>query len=174
MNLRKIAILVGGAALTLSLIGAGVGASFTGTVTANQQVNVGAMSVAATPVSANAHLQPDGSILCDAVLITTDSGIAAPCSFTVTSTGTIPATHYTVSQTETGLSAAQLASSPSGDPKFGTNALPFDSPTQSWGAGGTLPVNLDPMAEWGQWGTVLDPSDYGTSFWITYTVTVTP
>jgi hypothetical protein len=176
MNLRKIAILVGGAALTLSLIGAGVGASFTGTVTANQQVNVGRMSVAVV-TGANATLQPDGSILCNVVNVTTPDGTGSLCTFTISSNGSIPATHWSVSQIETGLSAAQITPDVNGDVKFGTTFGAFRSAAATVVASGSLPATLDPAATWGQdtGGVIsLDNSDFGTSFWITYTVTVTP
>ncbi len=91
MSLRKIAGLLAAFALALGLIQAGVGASFTDQVTANQNINVGTFQckiISAAPVAA--VVADDGkSVTYSAPTITSSAPGRAPFSFTVQNTGSI-------------------------------------------------------------------------------------
>jgi len=94
MSLRKVVGLLAGFALAVGLIGAGVGAVFTDSVTAQENINVGTFGCAISSTSPGAALgdwQANGyhSVTYTAPTITSSTG-NAPFNFTVTSTGTIP------------------------------------------------------------------------------------
>src|ERR1035437_433557 len=90
MSIRKIAGLAAGFALTVGLIGAGVGAQFTGQVSAQQNVNVGTFGCKITDHSAGTLSNSDSSLYYDAADTTSSVPGTRPLSFTVVSTGTIP------------------------------------------------------------------------------------
>ncbi len=94
MSIRKIAGLLAGLGLMAGLIGAGVGAQFTASVTANQKINVGTFScqiVAATPVGGSTVIAADGSsVTYTTPTIMSSVPSSAPFSFTVKNTGSIP------------------------------------------------------------------------------------
>jgi hypothetical protein len=91
MSLRKVVGLLAGFALAVGLIGAGVGAVFTDSVTAQENINVGTFQckiIAATPSAA--ALSADGkSLTYTAPTIMSSAAGTAPFSFTVQNTGTI-------------------------------------------------------------------------------------
>ena len=93
MSLRKVVGLLAGFALAVGLIGAGVGAVFTDSVTAQENINVGAFSckiVAATPIGASNGIALDGkSVTYTAPTIMSSAAGSAPFSFTVENTGAI-------------------------------------------------------------------------------------
>jgi hypothetical protein len=84
MKLRKIAALVGGAALAISLMGAGVGAVFTSTATTYQQITVESMVLHSSPQYCTPGLvaTSSGSVSCTVELWAT--GGIVPTSFTMT------------------------------------------------------------------------------------------
>ncbi len=95
MNLRKIAGLLAASGLTLGLIGGGVGAVFEDEVTATQNIKVGTFGCAIVDATPGATIAGDGSwVLYTAPEITRSSAGSAPFSFTVKSTGSIPATMH--------------------------------------------------------------------------------
>ena len=92
MSLRKLAALVAGAGLSLSLIGAGVGATFTANTSANENITVGDMAIQATlngpgpnvqtPVDCTVHvITASGSYVC--TLKVTRSGDIVPTDLKV-------------------------------------------------------------------------------------------
>ena len=174
MNLRKIAALVGGGALAVSLIGAGVGASFNATTAAYQHVSVGNMAITITPLATGEVLNDNGTITCPAILITTEAGVAPACSFRITNTGSTPASHIVISGTESGLSPAQLL----GD-KFFVCDAPIENATGLCSSDMTSPSpwTFNPAIGWGQYGSLgseylLDNSDMNTVFDVTFTITI--
>jgi len=89
MSLKKIAGLFAGFALATGLIGAGVGAQFTGQVSAQQNVKVGTFGCKITTHSAG-DLSASGSTLYyDAADIKSSAPGTRPLNFTVESTGSI-------------------------------------------------------------------------------------
>jgi predicted ribosomally synthesized peptide with SipW-like signal peptide len=93
MSLRKLAGLAAGFALAVGLIGAGVSASFTDSVKAQENINVGTFQckiVAATPSGASDGIAVDGkSVTYTAPTIESSAPGSAPFSFTVQNTGSI-------------------------------------------------------------------------------------
>lgn len=90
MSLRKIAGLAAGFALATGLIGAGVGAQFTGQASAQQNVSVGTFGCKITDHSAGTLSNNDSTLYYDAADITSSAPGTRPLNFTVASTGTIP------------------------------------------------------------------------------------
>lgn len=90
MRTRRIAALIGVAALVLGLTGAGLYAQFTDSATATQNVSVGTFNIDVTaPAPAVVDLAAGTVTLDSGTLLSSASG-SKPFSFTVTSTGTIP------------------------------------------------------------------------------------
>jgi hypothetical protein len=90
MSVKKLVVLFAAFALGTSLIGAGVGAQFTGQVSAQQNVNVGTFGCRITDHSAGTLDATGSSLYYDAADITSSVPGTRPLSFTVVSTGTIP------------------------------------------------------------------------------------
>jgi predicted ribosomally synthesized peptide with SipW-like signal peptide len=96
MSVRKIAGLLAGFALAVGLIGAGVSASFTDSVTAKENINVGTFSCgisAATDGATFGAIDTLGyahSVSYTAPKIESSDAGSAPFSFTVQNTGSIP------------------------------------------------------------------------------------
>ena len=92
MSLRKVASVLVGLGLVIGLMGAGIGASFTDTATATANIHVGTFNI---DISSTAP----GVVTVDGTSVTytcptIQSSAAGSCAFpfTVTSTGSIPAT----------------------------------------------------------------------------------
>ena len=90
MSIRKIAGLLAASGLVVGLIGTGVGAQFTGQVSAQQNLNVGTFGCAITSASPGTTLLNDKTVYYDAGTIASSNASSMPLSFTVSSTGTIP------------------------------------------------------------------------------------
>jgi predicted ribosomally synthesized peptide with SipW-like signal peptide len=91
MNVRKIAATLGVAGLTLGLLGAGVGAAFTDSATAVQNIKVGTFQCQISSTTPNAVVSTDKhSVTYNAADIMTSAAGTSPFSFTVSSMGTIP------------------------------------------------------------------------------------
>jgi predicted ribosomally synthesized peptide with SipW-like signal peptide len=96
MSLRKIVGLLAGFALAVGLIGVGVSASFTDSVTAKENINVGTFSCGITDATAGATLGAVGangyahSVTYTAPKIMSSDASSAPFSFTVLNVGSIP------------------------------------------------------------------------------------
>ena len=90
MSLKKIAGLFAGFALATGLIGAGVGAQFTGQVSAQQNVKVGTFGCIITDHNLGTLSGDGSSIYYDAGVITSSVLGSLPLNFTVKSTGSIP------------------------------------------------------------------------------------
>jgi predicted ribosomally synthesized peptide with SipW-like signal peptide len=96
MSLRKIVGLLAGFALAVGLIGVGVSASFTDSVTAKENINVGTFSCGITTATDGAtYGAVDGlgyahSVSYTAPTIESSAPGSAPFSFTVKNTGSIP------------------------------------------------------------------------------------
>jgi hypothetical protein len=95
VSLRKLAGLAAGFALAVGLIGAGVGAVFTDSVTAQENINVGTFSCGITAASAGATfgaidaLGYAHTVSYTAPTIMSSAAGSAPFSFTVKNTGSI-------------------------------------------------------------------------------------
>jgi len=88
MNTRRFATLLATAGLSLTLIGAGLGATFTDSATAGMTVEVGTFNIDITSAQ--------GTVVGNTVTYTvptiqSSAAGSAPFTFTVTSTGSIPA-----------------------------------------------------------------------------------
>ncbi len=96
MSLRKAVGLLTGFALAIGLIGAGVSASFTDSVTAQENINVGTFSCGITATSAGGQLGAPGangyahSVTYTAPTIMKSVASSLPFSFTVLNVGSIP------------------------------------------------------------------------------------
>jgi predicted ribosomally synthesized peptide with SipW-like signal peptide len=93
VSLRKAAALLGTLAVAVSLIGAGVSATFTDQVTAQEDINVGTFECRITePVTPGAIIAGDAkSVTYTAPTIMSSDPGSAPFMFTVANTGSIPA-----------------------------------------------------------------------------------
>jgi predicted ribosomally synthesized peptide with SipW-like signal peptide len=89
MSLRKLVGLLAGFALAVGLIGAGVSASFTDSVTAQENINVGTFSCAITLPSAGTLSNENHTLTYDAGAIDSSAAGSAPLTFTVKNTGSI-------------------------------------------------------------------------------------
>lgn len=98
MSLRKLAGLAAGFALAAGLIGGGVSAAFTSTVSAIQNIHVGTFGCVITSDGLTAV---NNTVTFDAPDIQSSAPGKSPFVFTVTSTGTIPAV-LTISATDPG------------------------------------------------------------------------
>ncbi len=90
MSLRKIAVLLAAGGLAVGLVGGGVGAQFTGQVSAQENLNVGTFGCKITNATAGTISSDGSSVFYDAGTITSSAPGSKPLSFTVTSQGTIP------------------------------------------------------------------------------------
>lgn len=101
MNLRKAAVTLamGGAALTL--VGVGVGASFTDMATATENISVGTFALQLSATQSGVTVVNDHTITYSAPLITSSTG-TAPMAFTVKDNGTIAMTSVTITAALTG------------------------------------------------------------------------
>ena len=91
MSLRKLAGLAAGLALSAGLIGSGVSAAFTSSVSAAQAINVGTFGCQITASSAGTIASGNTSVTYDAPTIISSAASSSPFTFTVTNTGSIPA-----------------------------------------------------------------------------------
>ena len=89
MSVKKVAGLVAGFALVVGLIGGGVSAAFTDSVSAVQNIHVGTLACSISSASGTVV----GKTLTYTVVpdIASSAPGSAPFSFTVSNTGTIPA-----------------------------------------------------------------------------------
>jgi hypothetical protein len=90
--MRKIATMLVALGLTIGLLGAGISATFTDSVTATQDISVGDFGckiTAATPIGASNGIALDGKSYTAPDILSSVAG-SAPFSFTVTATGDIP------------------------------------------------------------------------------------
>ena len=92
MNMRKMAATLMAGGLLLSLLGSGVGASFTDTATAGMTIHVGTFGIQLSASGPGITVSPDNHTVTFAPDTIQGSGAGSlPFNFTVTSTGTIPA-----------------------------------------------------------------------------------
>jgi hypothetical protein len=149
VSLRKIAGLLVAFGLMVGLLGSGVGASFTDTATAVANINVGTFGIALTTTTGT--VDSTGKIVtCTTVSIQSSAAGTAPCSFTVTSTGSI---NPTITIT------ASVPASLGSDPVAAVGTLPAAFVL-------TAPYTFNGGLSWG----TLDNSALGKSSSITYTI----
>ncbi|MGA8417544.1 MAG: hypothetical protein WB808_13125 [Candidatus Dormiibacterota bacterium] len=150
MNLRKAAVTLamGGAALTL--VGVGVGASFTDSATATENISVGTFGIQLNPVTAGMTVIDSHHIALTIPALQSSAAGSAPMVFTVTNTGTIPAT-ITVT-----------AGAVSGDSNFTAIA----GPTAFVVNGSATSANVSVGLSW----PVLSNADLGASATVVYTI----
>ena len=152
MSVRKFAGLLMAFGLTVGLVGNGVGAAFTDTATAVANINVGTFGISLTTTTGTVSL--DGkTVTCTAVSIQSSAAGTAPCSFTVTSTGSINPTITITASTPAALGT---------DPVMGIGTLPAPFVLSS-------PYTFNGGLSWGE----LDNSALGKSSSITYTISAT-
>ena len=114
MSLRKIAALLAAAGLAVGLIGSGVGAQFTGQVSATENIHVGTFGCIISSYSAGTISTDKTSLVYNAPDITSSAAGSDPLNFTVTSTGSIPV-KLQVSQTTPPAPFASLLVAPVAD-----------------------------------------------------------
>ena len=90
MSIKKLAGLLGAFGIMAGLIGAGVGAQFTGQVSAQENVKVGTFGCQISTSTTGARLIGTDTVYYDAGEITSSAPSSLPMAFTVTSTGDIP------------------------------------------------------------------------------------
>ena len=152
MSLRKIAGLLAASGLAIGLIGGGVGAQFTASVTGQQNINVGTFGCQV--VAGDGYVTDGSSITYNAPSILSSAPGSSPFHFVVKSTGTIPAYMKITA-----------------GPVLGTNSSPFSTiaynPPVVVGpvAGGTT-QNFDAGLQW----TELDNTQLGQPYSIVYSV----
>ncbi len=152
---KRTALFLATGAGALGLIGAGVGASFTASATANEGISVGTfgLQIVSTTTS-GAVISGDGlSITYTAPTLQSSAAGSAPLTFVVKDTGSIPASNVHI-----------VASAVTGNSNFSTMAVPADF---ALAAGGTNSVTVGL-----QW-VALGNGDLGQSASITYTITAT-
>lgn len=99
MTLRKAAAFLAAFALTVGLIGAGVGASYSDSATAQQNVSVGTFGIEVASTVPGAVVSPDKhSVTFAAPMIVSSAASGVQFPFTVKSTGSVPV-NITISQT---------------------------------------------------------------------------
>jgi hypothetical protein len=114
MNLRKITTLVIGAGLMLSLVGAGVGATFTWSGTATQPITIETLALSLNSTTSGATVSGN-SLTCPTIVVDNSAGFvmggeAVPvCNVTIASVGTMPARNVSAFMTVTS-NGAELGS----------------------------------------------------------------
>jgi hypothetical protein len=189
MSLRKVAGLLVAFGLTVGLIGAGVGATFTASATGNQTINVGTFKITLDSSTPGATVSPDGlTLTCPNIPVLNSAGPGydgtpiVPCNIQIKSTGTIkPAgvtltmvagvaagspnlSHFGINVTGPGTTGGffYLKSTP----QTIANAIPL-----------SFPLSYNTQVDWGQdvmfgpGDNGLDNGDLGASIVVTYTVT---
>jgi len=102
MSLRKIAGLLMAGGLAIGLIGSGVGAAFTGSLSASESIAVGTFGCEISAYSAGTLSGDHMSLTYDASMIMSSTHSSRPLSFTVSSTGSIAVVvHLDVTLTQT-------------------------------------------------------------------------
>ncbi len=152
MNLKRTILFLATGGAAIGLIGAGVGATFTDSATATENISVGTFGIALSTTTVGAVVVDSHHVTFTCPTILSSAPGSCPLSFTVTSTGSIPAT-VTVSSVVTG------------DSSF-TNSM----------VGGGTPVLLSSPHTYSgglQWTNPLTNADLGQSASITYTISAT-
>lgn len=151
MNLRKIAALVVAAGLAFSLIGAGVGATFTATTSTYQHITVGSMVIVATPLP------------CADFHVVSSSG-SESCTLTLTSTGDILPTSFTMTPSISGnvLSEPSLWTITDGLGGSTTLSTLATFSYNSFASGGTVKYTIT-------WANLTNAS-MGNDFYVTFNV----
>ena len=151
MSLRKVAGLLGAFGLIAGLIGGGVGAAFTDSVKAVQNINVGTFQCQISNATAGTIAADKKSVLYTAPTIVSSDAASAPFSFTVQNTGSIAAV-LTVSTAWTGNLTTH-----------------FSDMMVNPGPQAVAPAGSFAYSAGVQW-TSLDNTDRGTAGAITYTI----
>ncbi len=146
--MRKLATLLVALGLTFGLIGAGVAATFSDSVTATQNIEVGTLACEISHTTAGVISSNHKSVTYDAPKILSSAAASAPFTFTVQSTGDIPAKLH-VTQTTPGAPFTSILASPA-------DVVLQQNDTHAYTAG----------LQWGPLGN----DDMGDSASITYTV----
>ena len=97
--LRTAAVLLAAGGLGFGLVGAGVRASFSDSATATENIHVGTFGISVSSATPGAVVVNAGgvhTVTYTAADIQSSAAASAPLAFTVTSTGTIPATIHVV------------------------------------------------------------------------------
>ncbi len=154
MSLRKVAGLLVVSGLVLGLIGGGVGAQFTGTLLATENIDVGTFSCRIINPSDGTVAGDLQSVTYTAPTIMSSAAGSAPFSFTVQNNGSINQ-QLTITASAVG---GTLNSS-----KFSAMTVTPASPVAlAAGASQAISTGI-------QW-TLLDNTDLGDSGWVTWTV----
>ena len=163
--IRKIAALVGGSALALSLVGAGVGATFTASGSANDTISVGNMSIAAYASNDNVNWGSGCTIM-----VTASSG-SQVCHVAVNNLGTVIPSHLQIVATVTNASvpAAEYSLWTVTDYQSSTGTLDNNNPP-TWNYAAPV-FNWD--APYTVTWTGLSNASLGTWFVLTFTANAT-
>jgi predicted ribosomally synthesized peptide with SipW-like signal peptide len=178
MNLRKIAAFLAVAGLSLSMIGAGVGANFTDQVTGSQKITVGVLDIQLV-AGAGATVSADGNtVTCvDAVEDNSAgnwSGVGN-CSFTVKSVGSIPPANVTMAMSVAtdGATLSKFEVAITGPAVLHPSFTLTAGPTPVVNFMGALPATYSTALLWGEevgTGADLGNIDMGKTIVITYTI----
>ena len=157
MSPKKIAGIVAAAGLSLGLVGMGVGASFTDSGSATENISVGTFGISLSSATPGAVVVNNGNgvhTVTDVVTPAIQSSVAgsAPLAFVVTSTGSIPA-------------VVRVTATVTGSPSF-TDALGTQAAVTLGGVGQAHTYNGGL-----QW-PVLSNADLGQTAQVVYTISV--
>jgi hypothetical protein len=116
MSLRKIAGLLAAGGLMVGIVGSGVGAQFTASVTAQENIQVGTFGCIISAATPGAVIAGDGSwVTYQAPNILSSAPGSAPFSFTVKANGTIAAKLHVTSAVTGGAAFSSMLVNPVGD-----------------------------------------------------------
>ncbi len=122
MTLRRLAAVVAALALTVGLIGAGVGASYSDSASAQQNVSIGTFGIEISSTVPGAVVSPDKhSVTFAAPMIVSSAASSVQFPFTVKSTGSVPV-GIKISQTAPLAPFTSLLVAPVADELLGQNA----------------------------------------------------
>ena len=167
MKLRKIAALVGGSALAISLIGAGVGATFTKTASAADNITVGKMDIYAAAGNDASFTNPNS--VCT-YLVTASSGTQV-CYVKVWEVGDIVPSNLQMQATVTGsFVLTEPAKWSVSDNVLNASGVLNNAAPPTWNyANPTVPYTFAFTVKWSN----LDTISLGDHFTLTFTATAT-
>lgn len=182
MGTRKLAALFAVAALAVTLVGAGVSATFTDQATGHQDILVGAMNVTLGSTTPGASVSSDGTTLTCPVLHVQKSSEMSPsfaCDVTIFNSGSIPPSSVVLkaSVTTSGadLSRFYLYAEPGTGTWDGPFAWGWATQLNSLGTGTllgsttALPASATTMLYWSD----LTNNDFNQWVTVTYTIEAT-
>lgn len=176
MGTRKLAALFAVAALAVTLVGAGVSATFTDQAVATQDINVGNMSLMLASSTPGAAVSPDGKTLtCPAVWVTKSHGDVS-CNVYIYTVGNIVPDHVALKLgvTTNGAALSKFWVAPFFNATPGAWDMGYDGSTwtldtsngQTIGVASSFPTDVTNWISW----LNLTNSDYNKWVTVTYTL----